>query len=80
MSRVDSVRLAVEKCRLEDMSSIAMASDAFFPFADGPAVAIAAGVTAIVQPGGSVRDDEVVAAADEAGVTMVVTGRRHFRH
>jgi phosphoribosylaminoimidazolecarboxamide formyltransferase / IMP cyclohydrolase len=80
MSRVDSVRLAVEKCRLEDMSGIAMASDAFFPFADGPAVAIAAGVTAIVQPGGSVRDDEVVAAADEAGVTMVFTGQRHFRH
>jgi phosphoribosylaminoimidazolecarboxamide formyltransferase / IMP cyclohydrolase len=80
MSRVDAVRLAVEKCRLEDMRNIAMASDAFFPFADGPAVAIAAGVTAIVQPGGSVRDDEVVAAADEAGVTMVVTGERHFRH
>jgi phosphoribosylaminoimidazolecarboxamide formyltransferase/IMP cyclohydrolase len=80
MSRVDAVRLAVEKCRLEDMGNIAMASDAFFPFADGPSVAIAAGVTAIVQPGGSVRDDEVVAAADEAGVTMVVTGERHFRH
>jgi phosphoribosylaminoimidazolecarboxamide formyltransferase/IMP cyclohydrolase len=80
MSRVDSVRLAIEKCRLEDMSGIAMASDAFFPFADGPAVAIAAGVTAIVQPGGSVRDDEVVTAADEAGVTMVFTGQRHFRH
>jgi phosphoribosylaminoimidazolecarboxamide formyltransferase/IMP cyclohydrolase len=57
-----------------------MASDAFFPFADGPAVALAAGVTAIVQPGGSVRDDEVIAAADEAGATMVVTGQRHFRH
>jgi phosphoribosylaminoimidazolecarboxamide formyltransferase / IMP cyclohydrolase len=80
MSRVDAVRLAVEKCRLEDMRNLAMASDAFFPFADGPAVAIAAGVTAIVQPGGSVRDDEVVAAADEAGATMVVTGERHFRH
>ena len=80
MSRVDAVRLAVEKCRLQDMRNVAMASDAFFPFADGPAVAIAAGVTAIVQPGGSVRDDEVVAAADEAGVTMVVTGERHFRH
>jgi phosphoribosylaminoimidazolecarboxamide formyltransferase/IMP cyclohydrolase len=80
MSRVDAVRLAVEKCRLEEPSGLAMASDAFFPFADGPAVAIAAGVTAIVQPGGSVRDDEVVAAADEAGVTMVFTGQRHFRH
>jgi phosphoribosylaminoimidazolecarboxamide formyltransferase / IMP cyclohydrolase len=57
-----------------------MASDAFFPFADGPALAIEAGVAAIIQPGGSVRDDEVVAAADEAGVAMVLTRRRHFRH
>ena len=80
MSRVDAVRLAVEKSRLEDLSGTAMASDAFFPFADGPALAIEAGVTAIVQPGGSKRDDEVIAAADAAGVTMVVTGRRHFRH
>ncbi|HKE80132.1 MAG TPA: bifunctional phosphoribosylaminoimidazolecarboxamide formyltransferase/IMP cyclohydrolase, partial [Solirubrobacteraceae bacterium] len=80
MSRVDAVRLAVEKCRLEDMTGTVMASDAFFPFADGPSVAIAAGVSAIVQPGGSVRDDEVVAAADEAGVAMVFTGERHFRH
>jgi phosphoribosylaminoimidazolecarboxamide formyltransferase / IMP cyclohydrolase len=80
MSRVDSVRLAVEKCRLDDMSETVMASDAFFPFADGPALAIEAGVSAIVQPGGSVRDDEVIAAADAAGVAMVVTGERHFRH
>jgi phosphoribosylaminoimidazolecarboxamide formyltransferase/IMP cyclohydrolase len=80
MSRVDSVRLAVEKCRLDDMRGTVMASDAFFPFSDGPALAIEAGVTAIIQPGGSVRDDEVVRAADEAGVAMVVTGRRHFRH
>jgi phosphoribosylaminoimidazolecarboxamide formyltransferase/IMP cyclohydrolase len=80
MSRVDAVRLAIEKCRLEDMSRTAMASDAFFPFPDGPELAIEAGVTAIVQPGGSVRDDEVIAAADNAGVTMVVTGERHFRH
>jgi phosphoribosylaminoimidazolecarboxamide formyltransferase / IMP cyclohydrolase len=80
MSRVDAVRLAVEKSRLDDLSRTAMASDAFFPFADGPAVAIEAGVTAIVQPGGSKRDDEVIAAADEAGVTMGVTGQRHFRH
>ena len=57
-----------------------MASDAFFPFADGPALAIEAGVRAIIQPGGSKRDDEVVAAADAAGVAMVLTGRRHFRH
>jgi phosphoribosylaminoimidazolecarboxamide formyltransferase / IMP cyclohydrolase len=80
MSRVDSVRLAVEKCRLDDMRGTVMASDAFFPFPDGPALAIEAGVSAIVQPGGSVRDDEVIAAADAAGVAMVVTGERHFRH
>ena len=80
MSRVDAVRLAVEKSPLDDLSGAAMASDAFFPFADGPAVAIEAGVTAVVQPGGSKRDDEVIAAADAAGVTMVVTGQRHFRH
>jgi phosphoribosylaminoimidazolecarboxamide formyltransferase / IMP cyclohydrolase len=79
MSRVDSVRIAIEKAR-QDLSGSAMASDAFFPFADGPELAIEAGVTAIVQPGGSVRDDEVIAAADKAGVTMVVTGERHFRH
>jgi phosphoribosylaminoimidazolecarboxamide formyltransferase/IMP cyclohydrolase len=80
MSRVDSVRLAVEKCRLDDMRGTVMASDAFFPFPDGPALAIEAGVSAIVQPGGSVRDDEVIAAADAAGVAMVFTGERHFRH
>jgi phosphoribosylaminoimidazolecarboxamide formyltransferase / IMP cyclohydrolase len=80
MSRVDSVRLAIEKCRLEDMSGLALASDAFFPFSDGPELAIAAGVSAIIQPGGSVRDGEVVAAADAAGAAMVLTHRRHFRH
>ena len=80
MSRVDSVRLAVEKSRTESLQGAALASDAFFPFADGPQLAIEHGVTAIIQPGGSVRDDEVVAAADEAGVTMVFTRRRHFRH
>jgi phosphoribosylaminoimidazolecarboxamide formyltransferase / IMP cyclohydrolase len=80
MSRVDSVRLAIEKCRLEDRSGIALASDAFFPFSDGPELAIAAGVSAIIQPGGSVRDGEVVAAADAAGAAMVMTHRRHFRH
>jgi phosphoribosylaminoimidazolecarboxamide formyltransferase/IMP cyclohydrolase len=79
MSRVDSVRLAVEKARV-DLRGSALASDAFFPFADGPALAIEAGVSAIIQPGGSIRDDEVVAAAEEAGVAMVMTGRRHFRH
>jgi phosphoribosylaminoimidazolecarboxamide formyltransferase / IMP cyclohydrolase len=79
-SRVDAVRIAIEKCRLDDMRGTVMASDAFFPFADGPELAIAAGISAIVQPGGSVRDDEVVAAADRAGVAMVFTGQRHFRH
>jgi phosphoribosylaminoimidazolecarboxamide formyltransferase/IMP cyclohydrolase len=80
MSRVDSVRLAVEKARVDTLQGSAMASDAFFPFADGPALAIDAGVTAVIQPGGSVRDDEVVQAAEEAGVAMVFTKRRHFRH
>ena len=80
MSRVDSVRLAVEKAQAGPLQGASLASDAFFPFADGPELAIEAGVTAIIQPGGSVRDDEVVAAADEAGVAMVFTGRRHFRH
>jgi phosphoribosylaminoimidazolecarboxamide formyltransferase/IMP cyclohydrolase len=79
MSRVDSVRLAVEKAR-SGLTGAVLASDAFFPFADGPQLAIEAGVTAIVQPGGSVRDSEVVAAAEAAGVALVVTGRRHFRH
>jgi phosphoribosylaminoimidazolecarboxamide formyltransferase / IMP cyclohydrolase len=80
MSRVDSVRLAIEKFRGDSLERAALASDAFFPFADGPQLAVEAGVTAIVQPGGSVRDDEVVAAADEAGIAMVFTRRRHFRH
>jgi phosphoribosylaminoimidazolecarboxamide formyltransferase/IMP cyclohydrolase len=80
MSRVDSVRLAVEKAHAEAIGGSSLASDAFFPFADGPALAIEAGVTAIIQPGGSKRDDEVIAAADDAGVAMVLTRRRHFRH
>jgi phosphoribosylaminoimidazolecarboxamide formyltransferase/IMP cyclohydrolase len=80
MSRVDSVRIAVEKAREGSLEGAVLASDAFFPFADGPQLAIDAGVTAIVQPGGSVRDDEVVAAADAAGLAMVFTSRRHFKH
>jgi phosphoribosylaminoimidazolecarboxamide formyltransferase/IMP cyclohydrolase len=80
MSRVDSVRLAVEKNRHPEPAGMVLASDAFFPFADGPQLAIEAGVTAIVQPGGSVRDAEVIAAAEEAGVAMVLTRRRHFKH
>ncbi len=80
MSRIDSVRLSVEKSQADSRQGSALASDAFFPFADGPELAVKAGVTAIIQPGGSVRDDEVVAAAEQAGVTMVFTKRRHFRH
>ncbi|MBV9195265.1 MAG: bifunctional phosphoribosylaminoimidazolecarboxamide formyltransferase/IMP cyclohydrolase [Solirubrobacterales bacterium] len=79
MSRVDSVRLALEKARVEVTGGV-MASDAFFPFADGPEIAIEAGIEAIIQPGGSVRDPEVVAAVDAAGAAMVFTSRRHFRH
>ncbi|HSS76364.1 MAG TPA: bifunctional phosphoribosylaminoimidazolecarboxamide formyltransferase/IMP cyclohydrolase, partial [Thermoanaerobaculia bacterium] len=79
MSRVDSCRLAVEKAQLPVAGTVA-ASDAFFPFRDGLDVLIKAGVTAVVQPGGSKRDDEAIAAADEAGVAMVFTGVRHFRH
>ena len=83
MSRVDAVRIAIEKARDAQpglLAGAAMASDAFFPFPDGVEVAVRAGITAVIQPGGSVRDDVVVAAADEAGATMVATGRRHFRH
>jgi phosphoribosylaminoimidazolecarboxamide formyltransferase/IMP cyclohydrolase len=83
MSRVDAVRIAIEKARSAQpqlLAGSALASDAFFPFADGPQLAIDAGVSAIIQPGGSVRDEEVVVAADAAGVAMVATDRRHFRH
>jgi phosphoribosylaminoimidazolecarboxamide formyltransferase/IMP cyclohydrolase len=80
MSRVDSVRLAVEKSRAASLDGAALASDAYFPFADGPELAISAGVGAIIQPGGSRRDPEVVEAADRAGIVMVFTSRRHFRH
>jgi len=82
MSRVDSSRLAVWKAQQAglDLRGSVVASDALFPFADGVEAAIAAGATAIIQPGGSVRDEEVIAAADAAGAAMVFTGRRHFRH
>jgi phosphoribosylaminoimidazolecarboxamide formyltransferase/IMP cyclohydrolase len=82
MSRVDAVRIAVEKARElgHDVAGAALASDAFFPFADGPLIALEAGVSAVVQPGGSKRDDEVIAAVRDAGAAMVFTGRRHFRH
>jgi len=82
MSRVDSVRIAIEKARAAglELAGAAMASDAFFPFADGPGMSIEAGVQTIIQPGGSRRDPEVVEACDAAGVAMVFTSRRHFRH
>jgi phosphoribosylaminoimidazolecarboxamide formyltransferase/IMP cyclohydrolase len=82
MSRVDSVRIAVEKTAEfgHDPTGSALASDAFFPFADGPQIALDAGTTSIVQPGGSRRDDEVIAAVAAAGTAMAFTGRRHFRH
>ena len=81
MSRVDAVRLAVEKARAGRGSRGAvLASDAFFPFADGLVEAARAGVTAVIQPGGSVRDGEVIAAADEHDMAMVFTRMRHFRH
>jgi phosphoribosylaminoimidazolecarboxamide formyltransferase/IMP cyclohydrolase len=79
MSRVDSVRIAIEKAR-SGVHAAVMASDAYFPFADGPKLAMEAGVEAIIQPGGSVRDPEVVEAVDAAGAAMVFTSRRHFRH
>ena len=89
MSRVDSARIALRKAN--DAAQLAgleypltkdcvMASDAFFPFTDGLLSAVEAGATAIIQPGGSMRDDEIIAAADEAGIAMVFTGMRHFRH
>ena len=89
MSRVDSARIAARKS--EDAAKEAglsepmtngsvVASDAFFPFADGLLAAANAGATAVIQPGGSMRDDEVIAAANEAGLAMVLTGMRHFRH
>jgi phosphoribosylaminoimidazolecarboxamide formyltransferase/IMP cyclohydrolase len=82
MSRVDAVRIAIEKAREHghDLAGAVLASDAFFPFADGPQLALDAGVTALIQPGGSRRDSEVVDAVSAAAAAMVVTGRRHFRH
>ena len=89
MSRVDAARIAVRKA--EDAAKelglavpltrgSVVASDAFFPFADGMLACIEAGATAVIQPGGSMRDDEVIATADEHGLAMVFTGMRHFRH
>jgi phosphoribosylaminoimidazolecarboxamide formyltransferase/IMP cyclohydrolase len=82
MSRVDAARLALDKAREHghSLEGATLASDAFFPFADGPELALAAGIGAIVQPGGSKRDEDVIAAVEKAGATMVFTRRRHFRH
>ena len=89
MNRRDSARIAAAKAReaaetygwdVPRTVGSAVASDAFFPFADGLLAAVEAGATAVIQPGGSMRDAEVIAAADDAGVAMVFTGMRHFRH
>ena len=91
VNRLDSCRLAVARANTlgehaegeqapERARGAVAASDAFFPFADGAQILIDAGVTAIVQPGGSIRDDEVIAACREAGVTLYLTGTRHFAH
>ena len=90
MSRVDSARIAAWKaiaaagsrgrCRAEDEGLGGGPRTRFFPFPDGLLATVEAGATSVIQPGGSVRDDEVIAAADEAGIAMVFTGMRHFRH
>ena len=82
MSRVFSARIAAMKAQEEklELKGAAMASDAFFPFRDGIDLAAEFGITAVIQPGGSMRDNEVIAAADEYNMTMVFTGMRHFRH
>ena len=82
MSRVDAVRIAIQKAHDlgHSLDEAVLASDAFFPFSDGPQLALEAGIAAFIQPGGSKRDDEVIATLSEAGAAMVFTGRRHFRH
>lgn len=89
MSRIDSARIAARKAEDAQLAAgwdtprtdgCACASDAFFPFPDGMLSAAAAGATAIIQPGGSIKDKDVIKAADEAGLAMVMTGMRHFRH
>ena len=79
MSRVDAVRLAAIGSRGRAKGAV-MASDAFFPFADGVIAAADAGISAVVHPGGCIRDAEVIKAADERGLALVTTGKRHFRH
>jgi phosphoribosylaminoimidazolecarboxamide formyltransferase/IMP cyclohydrolase len=82
MSRVDSSQIATRKAFDAEFSLLGKvaASDAFFPFADGVRTLAQAGITAVIQPGGSIRDKEVISAADESNVSMLFTGRRHFRH
>jgi phosphoribosylaminoimidazolecarboxamide formyltransferase/IMP cyclohydrolase len=82
MSRVDAVNVALTTARgrQQDLVGSAAATDGFFPFRDGVDAVARAGATAVIHPGGSVRDDEVIAAADEHGIAMVFTGIRHFRH
>jgi phosphoribosylaminoimidazolecarboxamide formyltransferase/IMP cyclohydrolase len=82
MSRLDSAKIASIKADAAglDLQGSCVASDAFFPFRDGLDVVIDAGATAVIQPGGSVRDDEVIGAANERGIAMVFTATRHFRH
>jgi phosphoribosylaminoimidazolecarboxamide formyltransferase/IMP cyclohydrolase len=82
MSRVDAVRIALAKARdlNHELDGAVLASDAFFPFVDGPQLALDAGVSVLVQPGGSKRDVEVIEAVSAAGAAMILTGRRHFRH
>ena len=82
MSRVDSSKIAVRKAEEggHDLAGAVLASDAFFPFRDAIDAAADAGIQAVIQPGGSIRDDEVLAAANEHGMAMVFTGRRLFRH
>ena len=79
VDRVGAARIAIEKAGDRARGAVA-ASDAFFPFPDGPRLLIDAGVTAIVQPGGSVRDGETIALCDERDIALIFTGRRHFRH
>jgi phosphoribosylaminoimidazolecarboxamide formyltransferase/IMP cyclohydrolase len=79
MSRVDSVKIARMKANMPTEGTV-LASDAFFPFRDGVDMAAEAGVTAIIQPGGSIRDEETIKAADEHGIAMIFTEKRHFRH
>ena len=79
MSRIDSVKIAIEKSKSATRGAV-LASDAFFPFRDSVDIAHTAGITAIIQPGGSIKDNEVIEACNEYNIAMVFTGERHFRH